>query len=196
MIVYTDGGCSEPAHRQLRRAGYGVHYGENHPWSQGVPLLGREQSVARAELRASLWALEWARESIEIVTDNEAVVKGMFQIIFLDRCPTGSHEDLWRRVYEENKRLGLGRVAVRWTKGHATDEDIEAGRSTQEDKEGNDAADALATVAVDNSRLPSEITKLYYAKRKVAMTVQKMMVACALARKTKMAELKHDRVFR
>ena len=63
-----------------------------------MPLLGREQSAARAELRASLWALEWAREPIEIVTDNEAVVKGFFQIIFPDKCPTGSHEDLRREV--------------------------------------------------------------------------------------------------
>ena len=35
MVIYTDGGCSDLAHRQLRRAGYGVHYGENHSWSQG-----------------------------------------------------------------------------------------------------------------------------------------------------------------
>ena len=196
MVVYTDGGCSEPAHRQLRRAGYGVHYGENHSWSQGEPLLGREQSAARAELRAAVWALEWAREPVEIATDNESVVKGMFQIIFLDKCPMGSHEDLWRRAYEESRRLGLGRVAVRWTKGHATEEDIETGRSTQEDKEGNDAADALATLAVDANRLPPETTGLYHAKRKVAMTVQRMMVACALARKAQMVELKHDRVFR
>ena len=143
--IYTDGGCSDPAHRQLRRAGYGIYYGEEHPWNQDEVLQGREQSAARAELRAALWALEWAREPIRIVTDNESVVKGIYQIIFRDMSLVGSHQELWRRVYEEAKRLGLGRVAVRWTKGHATREDIEAGRSTEEDAKGNDAADALAT---------------------------------------------------
>ena len=80
--------------------GGGVHCGKNHPGVRAC-LSSREQSVGRAELRASLWAFEWARGSIEIVTDNEAVVKGMFQIIFFDRCLAGSREDLWRSVHEE-----------------------------------------------------------------------------------------------
>ena len=94
MIVYTDGGCSDPAHRQIRRAGCGINYGEGHAWNQGIPLQGREHSAARAELRAALWALEWAREPIEIATDNESVVKGIYQIIFMDKCSHCSHEDL------------------------------------------------------------------------------------------------------
>ena len=95
---------------------------------------------------------------VERATDNESVVKGMHQKIFLDKCPRGSDEDLWKRAYGEVRRLGLGRVAVRWTKGHATREDSQAGRSTEEGTRGNDAADALATIAVDNRSLPKEIT--------------------------------------
>ena len=85
----------DPRHKAIRRAGYGVSFGPEHGWTRALPLWGTQQTAARAELRAALWALEWAREPLEIATDNEAVAKGIYQILFLDITPTETHEDLW-----------------------------------------------------------------------------------------------------
>ena len=30
VVVYTDGGCADPARRILRRAGYGIYFGQDH----------------------------------------------------------------------------------------------------------------------------------------------------------------------
>ncbi len=71
LVVFTDGGCKYPEHSKIRRASFGVFYGEGHAWNFGAPLIGRTQTVPRAELRAALWALEWAQEPTTIVSDNK-----------------------------------------------------------------------------------------------------------------------------
>ncbi len=55
LAVFTDGGCSYPEHWQIRRASYGIFYGEGHAWNFHAPLVGGTQTVPRAELRAAVW---------------------------------------------------------------------------------------------------------------------------------------------
>ncbi len=99
MLVYTDGGSKNPEHRPIRRAAYGVFYGDGHRWNVAAPLIGRTQTVPRAELRAVLAALEWANEPVEVVLDNKWVVDGV--------------TNLWDRVKNETERLGRDRIRVR-----------------------------------------------------------------------------------
>ena len=40
ITVYIDGGCTNPAHRVLRRATYGVFDGDGHKWNRSEPLKG------------------------------------------------------------------------------------------------------------------------------------------------------------
>ncbi len=99
--------------------------------------------MARAELRAALWALEWAREPTVVVSDNLWTVNGIKEVIAGRWNSKKSHIDLWKRVRAEVQRLGEGAVSARWTKGHAKEIHIEEGKSCPEDARRNEAADAL-----------------------------------------------------
>ena len=51
---------------------------------------------------------------------------------------------LWEQAWLAILKRGVANQTLRKVKGHATQEDIEAGRSTPEDKKGNDNSDANA----------------------------------------------------
>ncbi len=106
MLVYRGGGCKHPDHRCIRRAAYGVYYGKHHKWNVATPLVGRVQTVPRAELRALACALEWASEPIEVVLDNEWTVKGAQSVLAGGGHSSMSHADLWKRAHAEIGRLG------------------------------------------------------------------------------------------
>ena len=54
----------------------------------------------------------------------------------------GENVDLWNMLASE-LRTRETNVCVSWAKGHAKQIDIDRGRTTLEDKQGNDGADAL-----------------------------------------------------
>ena len=55
----------------------------------------------------------------------------------------GDHADLWNLLGDELRTRAMT-VVVSCVKGHAKQIDIDRGRTTKEDKKGNDSADALA----------------------------------------------------
>jgi len=57
--------------------------------------------------------------------------------------------DLWEQAWHAVLRGGSGNQSRRKVKGHATEKDIENGRSNPEDKEGNDFSDKLAGKGVE-----------------------------------------------
>ena len=122
LVVFTDGACSDQSDPSLRRAGYGVFYGDGHPWSASIPLAGYSQTSDRAELRAALYALENAREPTEIRSDNEYTVKGIAAYIAY-RHSMGplpkytANLDLWARVDLCVRSAGAEEFAVTWVKG-------------------------------------------------------------------------------
>ena len=73
-------------------------------------------------------------------------------------------------------------VVVSWVKGHAKQIDIDRGRTTKEDKEGNDGADALAVVGANMHCAAPEVVEAGRERRGVAMSVQRMMLAILHAR--------------
>ncbi len=97
MQVYTDGGSRNPEHRAIRRAAYGVFYGDGHPWNVAKPLIGRTQTVPRAELRAVLSALEWTNEPVEIILDNKWVVEGVTKVLEGADTSDLTHADIWEK---------------------------------------------------------------------------------------------------
>ena len=127
VVVHTDGGCTNPEYRRLRRATYGISYGEGHKWNRAEALRGVEQTAGRAELRAALGAFEWAEEPTEVTSDNDWVVKGTYAIIMGGGNPQDAYQDLWVRMRGAINRLGPGGSAIRWTKGHATQQHIDEG---------------------------------------------------------------------
>ncbi len=97
LVIFTDGGATYPEHWKIRRASYGIYFGEGHSWIFSAPLVGRSQTVARAELRAALWALEWAREPVVIVSDNKWTVNGIGHVLEGKWDPSLRHLDLWEK---------------------------------------------------------------------------------------------------
>ncbi len=182
LAVFTDGGCSYPEHWKIRRASFGVFYGEGHAWNFHAPLVGRTQTVPRAELRAALWALEWAREPTLVVSDNLWTVKGIQAIVAGAWDPKKSHLDLWKRVRQQVHRLGAEAVAARWTKGHAKEGDFDTGRSNPEDARRNEGADALVHQGAVGWALPEAIAEHYLHTRRIAIIAQRMAVECLKAR--------------
>ena len=52
--------------------------------------------------------------------------------------------DLWMDLYQRICAKGHHAVAASWVKGHATMQHVEEGKTTLENKLGNDAADTAA----------------------------------------------------
>ena len=57
--------------------------------------------------------------------------------------------DLWEVAWEAIHTRGLSNQDLRKVKGHATEEDVREGRSTHQDKEGNDRSDRNADQGVE-----------------------------------------------
>ena len=83
-------------------------------------------------------------------------------------------------------------AAIRWTKGHATQQHIDEGYSSLLDQAGNDHADSLATQAQRVRMIEGTIEAYYFIRRRAAHLMQRLMVACALARKKAMIKLKEE----
>ena len=73
-------------------------------------------------------------------------------------------------------------VEVSWVKGHATRFDVERGRTSEEDKKGNDGADALAVAGARMHQVPPEVLKAACERKRCAVNVQQMMLAVLNAR--------------
>ena len=74
LYVYTDGACADQSSLDTRYAGFGIYYFDTSPWNVARPLAQYTQTSDRAELRAPVWAIQWAEKPIHIKLDNEYVV--------------------------------------------------------------------------------------------------------------------------
>ena len=135
-----------------------------------VPSLGQTSTPTREELAAWLIALTLPIRST-YATDNKSVVGKATKIIEVaikhesnvregkrtpDKNPLGkawglqTDGDLWQQAWEAVVKRGACNQTIRWVKGHATDEDVKAGRTTQKDKHGNQKNDDYANKGVEN----------------------------------------------
>ena len=100
-MVYTDGACADQSDPDIRIAGYGVFYFPRASWNTSRPLHTHTQTSDRAELRALVWAIQWADEPTHVKLDNEYVVKTA--TVLSKAWEDGSnpilpsiHADLWK----------------------------------------------------------------------------------------------------
>ena len=73
-------------------------------------------------------------------------------------------------------------VTVTWVKGHAKEIDVARGRTTREDKIGNDGADELAVAGAAAHTVQSEVVEAAAARRRSAMQTHDMMLSIVVAR--------------
>ncbi len=120
--------------------------------SFAVRLPGVWQTAYRAELRALLHAAEIAQVlgfSFHVKLDYRAVVDNANDIIKDESMPKDDL-DLWcrfHRVLKDMRCKWQCKPLVTWIEGHTTEEDVDNGILTQEERNGNIAADALASDA-------------------------------------------------
>ena len=66
-----DGACRNRLFVDLRRGGYGVHYGNNHSHNKSGKVIGYDQGAFRGELTALVHAVCWAWCPSELLIDNQ-----------------------------------------------------------------------------------------------------------------------------
>eukprot|EP00971_Amphidinium_carterae_P134560 2666825-Amphidinium_carterae.2 len=133
VTVWTDGSGRHSDDPQHRRCGVGYYTDTNeHLW---VPVPGLRQSVYRAEFHAVVRALEECQPH-EVVSDCKGVVKAIQALRAGRRTPKGRNRDLESRAM---KALLPGQ-RIRWMKAHLKQADVDSGRVTADDFQGNQLA--------------------------------------------------------
>jgi ribonuclease HI len=187
IIMYTDGAAKHQDERRISRAGCGVYLGDHNPLNSSFRLPGIWQTAYRAELRALVHAAEIAQVvgfSFHIKLDNKAVVDNAKDIINDGTMPKDDL-DLWcrfRQVLIDMRTKWHFYPLVSWIKGHTTEEDVVKGNITQEERNGNIAADDLASNAAISWKCPDNISNLLDKSRKAGRLVQEYQVEVLLMR--------------
>ena len=177
VIAWTDGACKDNQDARFRRAGAGVFYCKSSARNQSIALSGREQTNQRAELLAVVHVLRSEQRAVEIRTDSEYVHNGARS---WQRWAAagwqGDHKDLWSELAALMAQRPEGSATFVKVVGHAKDSDVQSGAVQQCDKDGNDAADKLATWAAAQHEAPADLVWRAASRRAMTSATQKMMV--------------------
>ena len=150
--------------------------------NMSVILPGLVQTNQGTELLAIVLACLRDPRPLDIRTDSEYVCKGASAWqTWCDNGWHGEHADLWD-LFACELRSRHTCVHVSWVKGHAKQIDVLRGRTTDEDKNGNDGADGLAVAGASMHQVPDEVLKAADARKDCAKSVQKMMVSILKSR--------------
>ena len=149
--VFTDGAMRGPAAPHLKRAGWSVVSVDNN----GLITFGLYgtcpddfPSAFRAELLAVERALAYACPPITIHVDNQQVINGIQRGEIWCCASARPAADIWRRVWWRLNDIDSENVHFVKVKGHATEADIDAGRTTRKYMVGNSHADHFAGYGV------------------------------------------------
>jgi hypothetical protein len=129
----------------------------------------------------------WMWRATKIVSDSEwAVTRLQFLLDpggFDIDVGTWDHPAIWRSIQSILRSLPAElALTVEWTKGHATEEDIQLNRSTAARRRGNEEADRLATAAAKSQEVPLEIRDAYFHRLEQTAMAQAMMTEIVLQR--------------
>ena len=131
----------------VRRAGYGLAWGKDHPHNMAEPLRGPWQYSQRAELTAAVqMTLAEPNEALLIRTDSAWTMAGGLLLLQGYR-PDARWEsgDLWRQWAEAiNNRAPTRQVFLQKVKAHVDESHFAQGIITRAEAEGNERADELA----------------------------------------------------
>ena len=116
-----------------------------------TPIGGFAGSSTRTELAAAILAI-CSDGPIHIGSDSEAFVKKanlIIQMVAEQRKPKtkwqlSSDGDLWEHFHKTVEAKGHWAIKATWVKGHATEEHVTRGITTQIDRIGNNNADGAA----------------------------------------------------
>ena len=181
LRIFTDGGVSNPDDNRVSIGGCGIAFGQGHPFNTPAAVKGQRLDSYRAELQAVRLLVSgtrsWTNVKLWITLDNKAVVDD------IQRCIEGSlprkvdNVDIWQSLsHYVRQRAEQGLLRVTWTKGHATDEDIERGRSSELERERNKLADELATEGKKKQDSYDTLALAARQRTAIAVLIQTMMI--------------------
>ena len=115
------------------------------------PMQGQRGSSTRGEIGAGIMGL-YAPRAIHQASDSMAYVGKANQILDgsyyrrrrVKPWALQNDGDLWEHFEKAVTAKGRSSVRISWTKGHATNDHIAAGVTTESKKKGNDKADQIA----------------------------------------------------
>ena len=151
-VCFTDGAMRHRNPVRARRAGWAaVLVDPNGLIIAGVygPCAERFVSAGRAELTAIVRVLRMAIPPLTIYTDNQGVLDGIAKGPLWCCASSRPAADLWREFWRIIDDIGMAGLLFKKCKGHATQADVDAGRSTAFLRAGNDHADHYAGAGVD-----------------------------------------------
>jgi len=133
----------------------------------------------RAELRAVIQLLTLALPPLTIYVDNKGVVDGWANGRTWCCSSARPAADIWREFWRRIDDIGTEGIAILKCKGHATEADVQAGRSTPFLRTGNGHADHFAGRGVDvaEDQVPSEDAKAAYREARAWYDWLKVLVA-------------------
>lgn len=165
--VFTDGALRGGGPVRARRSGWAaVLVSSSGHVIEG--LYGTCPDAFPSSLRAELWAvlqmLVIAIPPFTVWTDSAGVVDGWHRGRVWCCASCRPAADLWRKIWWRLDDMGCDGIDIRKVKGHATEADVEAGRSTPWERECNDHADHFAKrgVEVAEAQLPSDSLRARY----------------------------------
>ena len=159
--AFTDGAMRGRAPQAARRAGWAcILVDDTGAVIAGLygPCPDPFPTSLRAELRAVIEILRLALPPLVIWVDNKCVVDGWARGKAWCCASTRPAADLWREFWRLLEDVGPEGVRIEKCKGHATEGDVQAGRSTPFLRAGNANADHFAGYGVDvaEHQVPSE----------------------------------------
>ena len=130
IVVYTDGSAFYGNWLTLRRTGWGVYYGKNHPNNRSGQVCTRGQTAFRGELRAAAHVRMTAHRPTEIVTDCKAVADGIKHMMEqhtngVESTAPKLNNDIWQHICNIITKRPTNHFDIRWTKAHLTGEEAE-----------------------------------------------------------------------
>ena len=150
--AFTDGAMRCNAPKSARRAGWAwvivddagdVIFGLHGPCPDAFP------TAFRAELRAVCELLMMVVPPITVWIDNQELLDGHAKGKEWCCSSARAAADLWRTFWHKLDDIGPQGVALVKTKGHASEADVQAGRTTVFQQTGNANADHFAGRGVD-----------------------------------------------
>ena len=150
--AFTDGALKGRAPRAARRAGWAwvvadpagdVTFGLYGPCPDPYP------TAFRAELRAVCELLMVAVPPLTIWVDNQEVLDGWAKGRKWCVASARTAADLWKWFWNKIDDIESENITLVKTKGHATEADVQAGRSSEFERKGNDNADHFAGRGVE-----------------------------------------------
>ena len=226
ITVFGDGSLTNPTKWWAAIGGFGVWLpewnlpGQSNPARMEAayhgPGLGQTSTPTRQELAAWLRTLaipirsHYATDSASMLCKANRLIEAAakheqsgidentkrFKNPFRKAWGLQTDGDLWEQAWQAVLKRGSSNQRLRKVKGHATEEDVEKGVATREDKVGNDNSDTLADKGAQEVqgaglvKLAGWIASRHDRYAKFIRRVQKLIVGVLMVEKEERAKKK------